>query len=81
MLKTQVETRLGRRTSGSFTKSKQKRKSDQPYYGKGCILFCHKRNHSSTQCRTVSNQSKRRKTLREQNSQSRPLLKVFLTKS
>ncbi|EYB85177.1 hypothetical protein Y032_0303g1894 [Ancylostoma ceylanicum] len=52
--------------NGKVMQSKQQHANYRHSYGKGCI-FCQKRNHSSIQCRMVSNQHTRRKTLKEQN--------------
>ncbi|EYC18696.1 hypothetical protein Y032_0026g1315 [Ancylostoma ceylanicum] len=54
------------KNNGEVMQSKQQHANYRHNYGKGCI-FCHKGNHSPIQCRTVSNQHMRRKTLKEQN--------------
>ncbi|EYB84689.1 hypothetical protein Y032_0311g2127 [Ancylostoma ceylanicum] len=61
-----IENKVCQTNNGRVIQSRAKHTSYRPNYGKGCI-FCHKGNHSPIQCRTVSNQHMRRKTLKEQN--------------
>ncbi|EYB96025.1 hypothetical protein Y032_0154g2997 [Ancylostoma ceylanicum] len=67
-----VENRLGHSISNKVSTSKEKYITQRPYttqrphVNEGC-LFCHKGNHASMTCRTVTDQDFRRKTLKDQN--------------
>ncbi|EYC35199.1 hypothetical protein Y032_1119g3631 [Ancylostoma ceylanicum] len=61
-----IGNRLRQKSNSRVTQSRARHTSHRPNYIRGCI-FCHKGNHSSTRCRTVSDQSMRRRALREQN--------------
>ena len=61
-----VEGRLGPRNFGKAETTKDKHIKMKPHTKEGC-LFCHKPNHFSMQCRTVSDQSSRRNILKENN--------------
>ncbi|EYC15818.1 hypothetical protein Y032_0035g2977 [Ancylostoma ceylanicum] len=64
--KANVANRSGQKSIGEVMQSRRRNANYRPNYGKGCI-FCQKGNHLSTRCRTVSDQSMRRRALREQN--------------
>ncbi|EYC42091.1 hypothetical protein Y032_0543g3219 [Ancylostoma ceylanicum] len=60
------ENCLGQNNNGRVMQSRAKHTNYRPNYSVVCI-FCHKGNHLSTRCRTVSDKRMRRKALREQN--------------
>ncbi|EYB99160.1 hypothetical protein Y032_0124g1194 [Ancylostoma ceylanicum] len=64
--KANVANRSGQQSIGEVTESRARHTSHRPNYIRRCI-FCQKGNHLSTRCRTVSDQSMRRRALREQN--------------
>ncbi|EYC37375.1 hypothetical protein Y032_0797g2403 [Ancylostoma ceylanicum] len=64
--KAHSENSLGQNNNGRVTQSRAKNTSYRPNYGVVCI-FCHKGNHLSTRCRTVSDKRMRRKALKAQN--------------
>ncbi|EYB84684.1 hypothetical protein Y032_0311g2123 [Ancylostoma ceylanicum] len=64
--KEHIENRLCQRNSGRVIHSRAKHAKYRPNYGNVCV-FCHKGNHLTIRCRTVSDQSLRRNALKEQN--------------
>ncbi|XGW34304.1 hypothetical protein V3C99_018278 [Haemonchus contortus] len=61
-----VEGRMGHAIGNNSTKGHNTAINSRPQFKDKCI-FCHKNNHSSFSCRTVTDQSRRRKIIKDEN--------------